>query len=128
MTDWSALATELLRQERETDTPERRLAERTETAARARVVADRAGSRTVALVKDVSLTGAGLLLGVGLTPGQFFVLELLAPARVQHILCKVVYCREIDAGMYRIGAEFFEELPTGSEGSAPPTDWLTFLP
>jgi len=61
MVDWSGLAADVLRDQQALVGNDRRVSERVELPERPRVriITDRAGLRTVGLVKDLSSTGAG---------------------------------------------------------------------
>ena len=130
MVNWAALASEVVETERRLADDERRSAQRValQTPTRARMISDRSGARSPTLVKDLSLTGIGLVMGVELIIGQFIVLELHWHGRAQLALAQVVFCRRMDEGMFRVGAEFFEELPAEAEIPNTPESWLARLP
>jgi hypothetical protein len=128
--DWTGLATELLRDQQAVAGSERRASERAELPEkpRVRIIADRAGSKTVGIVKDISSTGAGLVLGIEPGVGQFLVVMFEWGKRTQLALARVMHTTQIEQGMYRVGVEFYDELPITSTGVEVPEEWLGSLP
>ena len=130
MTDWATVATDLLRHQKSDAHDERRSFDRVDAPPRvcARVVTDRQASRTVALIKDLSVTGVGLTLGLALTAGQFIIIEIAMGERSQLMLARVAHCRRLDEGLFQAGAEFFEEHPPTMGPAGTPPEWLAYLP
>jgi hypothetical protein len=130
MVNWAALAGDLARDARAAVHDDRRVFQRTELGTRpaARVITDRAGHRTVGLVKDLSQTGIGLVLAIQPTAGQYLIVELEWQGRAQYLLACVVFASQVDEGTFRVGAEFFDELPISTPDAAIPESWLAKLP
>ena len=124
MYNWAALAGDLPRDVALPD-HERRLSRRVALSSRpaARITTDRAGSRTVGLVKDLSLTGLGLVLGLALEPGQRIVVEFEWRGQNQCVLASVAHCRQTGDGKFAAGVAILDDAP----GVSFPEKWLAQL-
>jgi hypothetical protein len=129
MVDWSGLAADVLR-DQAVVSHNRRNSERVELpeSPRVRIIADRTGIRGVGLVKDISSTGAGLVLGIEPGVGQFLVVIFEWGKRSQLALARVMHTTRVDQGMYRVGVEFYDELPITTEKAVVPEEWIGSLP
>ena len=131
MTDWAALAAELLAPE-ESVTDERRAFPRTEAPKGARAtLRTRHDLRALPIqLMDLSATGAGLFTPHRLTPNQFAILEIRWNNRHQPILARVAHCSPApSSGTVRffVGLEFEEDLPPSEGMGTPPELWLKKL-
>jgi hypothetical protein len=130
MVNSAALAGDLARDATAAAQDDRRIFGRTEPGSRptARVITNRAGDRTVGLVKDLSQTGMGLVLGLLPAAGQFLIVELEWQGRARRLFVCVVHTQRIAEGKYRVGTEFFDEMPLTAPDSPAPESWLGRLP
>src|SRR5947209_5235038 len=92
---------------------ERRVSARLPSAQEAtcRKVADEAGRRWEARIRDVSEYGVGLVLAQTIDPGTLLAIDLESPGgAVRSVLARVVHVTLLDSGEWVAGCAFVAEL------------------
>ncbi len=73
---------------------------------------------------DLNSRGIGFFSPMGFELGDYFAVRLhLAAQPSKLILCRTMFTQKKKSGMYRIGAEFLESIPSETNLEIPPA-WL----